>query len=195
MRPAVIIEVEIAADRRAGLGHSVVGSEIHLLVFDAAPQPLNEDVVAPRALSVHADRDAILDQHAGERDARELRALVCVEDLWLAVLRQSLTPAWYFCPSGRMRSARATTTPPPPPSIDCAAPCSEFPAPLSSSSNRPPCKGSASSAASNSNSWIRAITRFRISTKSPTTSLALALGAKTSPDSSPPTPPAIRSLS
>ena len=89
MRPAVIVEIEIAADRRAGLGHAVVGSEIHLLVFDAAPQPLNEDVVAPRALSVHADRDAILDQHAGERHARELRALVCIEDLWLAVLRQS----------------------------------------------------------------------------------------------------------
>ena len=28
MRPAVIVEVEIAADRRAGLGHAVVGSEI-----------------------------------------------------------------------------------------------------------------------------------------------------------------------
>src|SRR5664279_4551803 len=90
MRPTAIVEAEIAADRRAGLGHAVVGSQIHLLVFDAAPQPLNEDVVAPRAFSVHANRDAILDQHAGERHSGELRALVCVEDRWLAVLCQGV---------------------------------------------------------------------------------------------------------
>jgi hypothetical protein len=29
-----------------GLGHAVIGPEIHLLVFDAAPQPLDEDVVS-----------------------------------------------------------------------------------------------------------------------------------------------------
>ena len=47
MRPAAIIKVEVSADRCAGLADAVVGSQIHLLVFDAAPQPLDEDVVPP----------------------------------------------------------------------------------------------------------------------------------------------------
>ena len=87
---AAVVEVEIAANRCAGLGYAVVGFEIHLLIFDAAPQPLDENVVAPRAFAVHADRDAIFDQQAGERSASELRTLVGVEDLRLAVLRQRL---------------------------------------------------------------------------------------------------------
>ena len=74
VRSAPIVEVEIAANRCAGLGHAVVGPEIHL-VFHAAPQPLNEDVVSPctfavhadRDFAVHADRDAVLDQQAGEK--------------------------------------------------------------------------------------------------------------------------------
>ena len=90
MRSAAVVEVEIATNRFAGVGHAVVGAEIHLLVFDAAPQPLDEDVVSPRTFAVHADRDAVLDQQAGERGARELRALVGVEDLRLAVLGQRL---------------------------------------------------------------------------------------------------------
>jgi hypothetical protein len=50
VRPAAIVEVEITADRRAGLGHAVIGLEIHLLVFDASPESFDEDVVAPRPL-------------------------------------------------------------------------------------------------------------------------------------------------
>ena len=50
MRPAAIVEVEVAAERGTGLGHAVVGMQIHLLVFDAAPQPLDEYVVAPAPL-------------------------------------------------------------------------------------------------------------------------------------------------
>jgi hypothetical protein len=46
-----IIEVEVTANRRTGLADAVVGSQIHLLVLDAAPQPLDEYVVAPGALT------------------------------------------------------------------------------------------------------------------------------------------------
>ena len=67
VRSAPIVEVEIAANRCAGLGHAVVGPEIHLLVFHAAPQPLDEDIVSPRTFAVHADRDAVLDQQVGEK--------------------------------------------------------------------------------------------------------------------------------
>jgi hypothetical protein len=85
MRPAAIVKVEVTSDRCAGLGRGVVGFEIDLLVFDAAPQPRDEDVVPPGALAVHADGDPIFDQHASECRAGELAALIRVEDLRLAV--------------------------------------------------------------------------------------------------------------
>src|SRR5688500_20133202 len=81
MRSAAIIEAEISADRGAGLGDRVVSSEVDLLVLDRSPEPLDENVVAPRTLAVHADGDAGLVQHAGEVVAGELRALIGVEDL------------------------------------------------------------------------------------------------------------------
>ena len=45
MRPSAIVEIEVATDRRACFGHAVVGVQIDLLVFDAAPQPLDGHVV------------------------------------------------------------------------------------------------------------------------------------------------------
>jgi hypothetical protein len=44
--------------------------QIDLLVFQAAPQPLDEDVVHAAAFPIHADRDAGSLEHAGEVDAR-----------------------------------------------------------------------------------------------------------------------------
>src|ERR1700736_6239845 len=83
MRSATIVEVEITADRSAGIGYTVVGSQIDLLVFDAAPQPLDKDVVAPGPFAVHADRNAVVGECIGEGRARELRALVGIEDVRL----------------------------------------------------------------------------------------------------------------
>src|SRR4029077_7436572 len=90
MRPAAIVEVEVAPDRCARLGRGVVGPEIHLLVLDAAPQPLDEDVVPPNALAVHADSDPVFDQHAGECRAGELAALIGVAYLRIAVASESI---------------------------------------------------------------------------------------------------------
>src|SRR4051812_42130481 len=83
-------EVQIASDRCASLADAVVGSQIHLLVFDAAPQPLDEDVIPPRTLAVHADRNAVVGEYAGEGRAGELRALVGIEDVRPAVTRQGI---------------------------------------------------------------------------------------------------------
>ena len=66
VRSAAIVEVEVAADRGTGLADVVVGPQVHLLIFDAAPQPLNEHVVAPCALAVHADGDAVAGEQASE---------------------------------------------------------------------------------------------------------------------------------
>jgi hypothetical protein len=67
-------EVEIAADAGAGLTDALVGSQIDLLVFDAPPKPLDEDIVAPASLAVHADAYTLGQQLAGEGLAGELAA-------------------------------------------------------------------------------------------------------------------------
>src|SRR5208283_1412668 len=90
MWPAAIVEVQVAADGSAGLADAVVGSQIHLLVFDATPQPLDEDIVPPSPFAVHADRNAVVGEYAGECRAGELRALVGIEDVRLAVPSQGI---------------------------------------------------------------------------------------------------------
>jgi hypothetical protein len=47
----------LAGDRQQSV-LSVPG--IYLLVFDAAPQPLDEHVIPPGAFAVHADRNAVV---------------------------------------------------------------------------------------------------------------------------------------
>src|ERR1043165_3480937 len=90
MRSAAIIEVEVAVDRGAGVADAVVGSQVDLLVFDASPQPLDKDVVAPSSFAVHADCNVIVGERADEGRASELRSLVCVEDIWFAVTSQCI---------------------------------------------------------------------------------------------------------
>ena len=59
MGPAGIVEAE--GGTQAGLcgRNRVAGLEIHLLVVDGSPEPLDEDVVPPAALAVNADLDAV----------------------------------------------------------------------------------------------------------------------------------------
>src|SRR6476620_4285355 len=73
MRSAAIVKVEISTDRATGLADAFIGSQIDLFVFDTTPQPLNEHVVPPGAFAIHADRNAVLDQYAGEGLSGERR--------------------------------------------------------------------------------------------------------------------------
>jgi len=64
------------------------GFEMHLLVFERAPDPLDEHIVHPAAAAVHRDRDAGGRKPAREHRAGELRALVGVENIRRADLKQ-----------------------------------------------------------------------------------------------------------
>ena len=86
MRSPAIVQIEISTDRCAGLADAVIGPQIHLLVFDAAPQPLDEDIIPPGAFAIHADRNAVAGEHAGEGLASELP-------------RFKLLSQWSFLPS------------------------------------------------------------------------------------------------
>src|ERR1035437_2029106 len=90
MRALRIVKVQIPADGGARVADAFIGSQINLLVFDAAPEPLDEHIFAPGGLAVHADRDFVFYQHASKSLAGELASLIRVEDLRLAVFRQSL---------------------------------------------------------------------------------------------------------
>ena len=71
-----------------------MGVEVDLLVFEAAPQPLDEDVVHVAALAIPGDGDRMALQGVGEIVAGELAALVGIEDL---------RPAQAFDPDARRR--------------------------------------------------------------------------------------------
>src|SRR5271155_6021890 len=86
----LIVEVEPGANTRPSLGNTGIGVEVDLLVFKAAPQPLDEDVVHAAPLAIHADRDPIAFQGAGEVVAGELATLIGIEDLGLTVAGKRL---------------------------------------------------------------------------------------------------------
>ena len=90
MRPPGVVEIQIPPERRTRLAYAVICPQIHLLVFHRAPQPLDKDVVPPGTAAIHADADRLVLQHLREGCAGELAALVGVEDLWLAMVRQGL---------------------------------------------------------------------------------------------------------
>ena len=79
VRPLGVVEVDPLADDALGLEAVGELAQIDGLVFERAPQPLNEDVVQVPAPAVHRDPDADLPQEPGEGEAGELAALVGIE--------------------------------------------------------------------------------------------------------------------
>src|SRR5215218_10943064 len=88
VRPSSIVESQVPAERSTRIAYAVIGPQVDLLVFHRAPQPLDEHVVTPGAAAIHANADRLVLQHLREGCAGELAALVGVEDLWLAMVRQ-----------------------------------------------------------------------------------------------------------
>src|SRR3984893_6615367 len=85
-----VVEIEPGANTGFGLAPTRIGVEVDLLVFEASPQPLDEDVVHAPALAIHANGDPMILQRAGEILAGELTALVGIEDLGPAVSGERL---------------------------------------------------------------------------------------------------------
>jgi hypothetical protein len=90
MRPVCIVEIEVARKLDGHLPGSLVGVEVDALVLHTPPQPLDEHIIDPAPLAVHADAHARGFQNRGEVPVGELAALVGVEDLRGAVAAQRL---------------------------------------------------------------------------------------------------------
>ena len=90
MGPLGVVEADPLADDLFGL--EAVGQVVQVdhLVFERAPQPLDEDVVHAAAPAVHGDRDACILERAGEVEAGKLAALVGVEYLRPAVAQSMI---------------------------------------------------------------------------------------------------------
>ena len=57
MRSLSVVEGQIAAKPAPSLRDASVGAQIDFLIFDRPPEPFDKDIVAPRPLAVHADRN------------------------------------------------------------------------------------------------------------------------------------------
>lgn len=76
-----VVELEISSQSLAEVCRRLVGTQVHVFVLDAAPQTLDEHVIDPAALAVHADGDVMGLESTCERLRGELGTLVGVEDL------------------------------------------------------------------------------------------------------------------
>jgi hypothetical protein len=88
MRPAFVVEADVAPDSSSRRRDAFIGVQIDLFVLNRFPEPLDEHVVAPASLAVHADGDVVVLEQRGEVCAVELASLIGVEDLRASVLRQ-----------------------------------------------------------------------------------------------------------
>ena len=75
VRSLCVVEGDVSTDRLSCLADTFVGMQIDFLVLDCSPEALDEDVVSPCALAVHADRDAVVGQHFDKFGTGELTAL------------------------------------------------------------------------------------------------------------------------
>ena len=62
-------------------GYAVLGVQVHLLVLDAAPEALDEDIVTPASLAAPALQDAMGGKQRDKLAVGKLAARVGVEDL------------------------------------------------------------------------------------------------------------------
>ena len=60
VRSLCVVEGDVSTDRLSCLADTFVGMQIDFLVLDCSPEALDEDVVSPGALAVHADGKSLL---------------------------------------------------------------------------------------------------------------------------------------
>src|SRR4029079_15039657 len=90
MRAAAVVEREVVRQLLPRLLDVLVGMEVYVFVLHAPPQTIDEHVVHPSTLAVHACLDVVTVEHVGKRLAGELTSLVGIEDSRCAILGNRL---------------------------------------------------------------------------------------------------------
>ena len=65
MQSDAVVEVEIPSQSGLQFAPVLVGAQVNVLIFHAAPQPLDKNVVDPSALAIHADAGVLRFEHIG----------------------------------------------------------------------------------------------------------------------------------
>jgi len=81
MTTFTVVPADVLRDVRPCVAHAVVGSKIDTFVLDRAPNPFDEDVIAPGSASVHGQLYAMANHRFDELLCSELAALVGVDDV------------------------------------------------------------------------------------------------------------------
>ena len=90
MESSLVVVPEVPVERLFQVVSVLEGGEVDALVFDAAPEPLHEDVVMVAALAVHADPDVMFFENACKGLTGELDALVGIENVRRSMALKSL---------------------------------------------------------------------------------------------------------
>ena len=80
MWQVVIVQVDVAFHTLPGLSWTAVIVDIDLIVLQAAPEALNDDVVLGTAFPVHADANFVLFQQLNILRTCKMAALVTVDN-------------------------------------------------------------------------------------------------------------------
>jgi hypothetical protein len=80
MEASVVVELEVRAEPREQRKSRLVVVKVHVFVLHAPPEPFDEHIVQRSSAAIHADCDLRIKQRLEKRLARELCALVRVED-------------------------------------------------------------------------------------------------------------------
>ncbi len=83
MRPLIVIKRKITSQSVQQLRNLFIVLDIDLFILEGSPKSLDKDVVYHSATAVHTDVDAALSEHGDKAVARELRALISIEDVGL----------------------------------------------------------------------------------------------------------------
>ena len=89
MRALMIVEVEVAIQRREQIRATGEVAGINEFVLQTAPQALDKNVVQGATSSVHADGDAALLQRRQKIGRGELRPLIRIPDFGLTETERS----------------------------------------------------------------------------------------------------------
>ena len=90
MRSLFVVVLEEFTDAGTTRGPVLGGVQVDVVVFDRAPEALDEHVVDCPSHAVHGDLHASFQEHRGEGLGGKLRSLVAVKDLWCAVEGEGL---------------------------------------------------------------------------------------------------------
>lgn len=81
MQPLLVVEPQPAANALARLRNRAIRFDEYILILQAAPKPLDKNIVQEPPLAIHADPDAAAFQLVEKPGTGELDALIGIENL------------------------------------------------------------------------------------------------------------------